>query len=70
VQFAYEVAEEAMVGAGLSPDFARLLVELDRSFNDGFIRPTQPMTQDHLGTTGIEHFAKEFASAFRAANRT
>jgi len=69
VKFAYEVAEEAMVGAGLSPDYARLLIELDRSFNEGLIRPTQPMTQDHLGTTGIEHFAKEFASAFRAATR-
>jgi len=67
VQFAYEVAEETMVGAGMSPDYARLLIELDRSLSDGLIRPTQFTTQDHLGTTSIEHFAKEFAAAFRAA---
>jgi len=69
IQFAYKVTEEAMVGAGLSPDYARLLIELDRSLNDGLIRPTQPMTQDHLGKTSIEHFAQEFAVAFRAATR-
>ncbi len=69
VQFAYEVAEEAMVGAGMSPDSARLLIEMDRSVNEGLIRPTQPMTQDHLGTTSIEHFAEEFAAAFRVATR-
>ncbi len=69
IQFAYKVTEEAMVGAGMSPDSARLLIELDRSLNDGLIRPTQPMTQDHLGKTSIEHFAQEFAVAFRAATR-
>ena len=69
VQFSYEVVEEAMVGAGMSPDSARLLIEIDRSFNDGLIRPTQPMTQDHLGKTSIEQFAEEFAAAFRVATR-
>jgi len=67
VQFAYEVTEEAMVGAGMSPDFARLLIELDRGLNEGLIRPTQPMTPEHLGQTTIEEFAQEFSAAFRAA---
>lgn len=69
VQFPYEDAEKAMVGAGLSPDSARLLIEMDRSFNEGFIRPTQPMTRDHLGTTSIEQFADAFAVAYRATMR-
>ena len=67
VQFAYEKVEEAMVGAGMSPDAARLLIEMDRSLNEGLIRTTQAMTPDHLGKTGIEDFAEEFAVAFRAA---
>jgi uncharacterized protein YbjT (DUF2867 family) len=69
VQFPYEEAEKAMVGEGMSPDAARLLVEMNRSFNDGFIQPTQPMTPDHVGTTRIEEFAETFAAAFRAATR-
>ncbi|MGH7205938.1 MAG: NmrA family NAD(P)-binding protein [Nitrospiraceae bacterium] len=69
VQFAYEVTEEAMVGAGMSPDSARLLIEIDRSLNDGLIQPTQPMTQHHLGKTSIEQFAEEFGAAYRATTR-
>jgi len=69
VQFSYEDAEKAMVAGGLKPDVARLLIEMDRGLNDGLIRPTQPMTEDHLGKTGIEDFAEEFASAFRATTR-
>ena len=66
VQVAYEQVKEAMVGAGMSPDAARLLIELDQSLNEGLIRTTQAMTPDHLGKTGIENFAEEFAAAFRA----
>jgi uncharacterized protein YbjT (DUF2867 family) len=69
VQFPYEDAEKAMVKAGLSPDAARLMIEMNRSFNEGFIRPTQPMIQDHLGTTNIETFAKTFTAAFEVAIR-
>jgi len=69
VQFQYEDAEKAMVKAGLSPDAARLMIEMNRSFNEGLIRPTQSMTLDHLGTTDIAAFAKTFAAAFGAATR-
>lgn len=69
MQFPYGDAEKAMVGAGMSPDSARLLIEMNRSFNEGLIRPTQPMTQDHLGVTSIEQFAESFAAVFRAATR-
>ncbi len=69
VQFQYEDAEKAMVKAGLSPDTARLMIEMNRSFNEGLIRPTQSMTLDHLGTTDIAAFAKTFAAAFGAATR-
>ncbi len=69
VQFDYEVANTAMLGAGMRPDWVGLVMEMNRGFNDGLIRTTQPMTQDHLGRTSIEHFAEEFAAAFRAATR-
>lgn len=70
LQFPYADAEKAMVGGGFSPDAARLLIEMNRSFNEGVIRPTQPMTQDHLGSTGIETWAtKTFAPAFAATAR-
>ena len=64
VQFSYEDAEKAMIGAGLSPDSARLMIEMNRSFNEGLIMPTQTMTQDHMGTTRIEDFARMFKEAF------
>lgn len=69
VQFPYEEAEKAMLATGMKPDVVGLFIEMDRSFNDGLIRPTQPMTEDHLGKTGIEDFAEEFAAAFRVTTR-
>ncbi len=69
VQFSYEEAGKSMLAAGMKPDVVGLLLELDRGLNEGLIRPTQPMTQDHLGSTSIEHFAEEFAPAFRATPR-
>jgi len=69
VQFPYEEAEQAMLAAGMKPDVVGLFIEMDRCLNDGLIRATQPMTRDHLGSTSIEHFAEEFAAAFRATPR-
>ena len=58
-----------MLAAGMKPDVVGLFIEMDRGLNDGLIRATQPMTRDHLGSTSIEHFAEEFAAAFRATPR-
>ena len=69
VQFPYEEAEKAMGATGMKPDIVGLIIEMNRSLNEGLIRPTQPMTPDHLGRTSIEQFADEFAAAFRATPR-
>lgn len=59
-----------MLATGMKPDVVGLFLEMNRSFNDGPIPPTQPMTQNNLGTTSIEQFAKGFAAAFRVATQT
>lgn len=69
VQFPYEEADKAMLATGMKPDIVGLIIEMDRGVNEGLIRTTQPMTQDHLGKTSIEDFAEEFAAAFRATRR-
>jgi uncharacterized protein YbjT (DUF2867 family) len=66
VQVSYPEAEKAMLAAGMNPDVVVLFLEMMRSFNEGLIRPEQPVTQDHLGTTTIEQFAEVFAAAYRA----
>lgn len=66
VQFPYEQAEQAMVGAGLSPSMAGLLVEMDRNFNEEVITPTETRSPDNTTATSIEAWAPVFAGAFGA----
>jgi uncharacterized protein YbjT (DUF2867 family) len=66
VQFPYEDAEKAMIQMGLSPDVARLFIEMQRGMNDGLIRPTQPRGPETSTPTPIEEFAKTFAQAYQA----
>jgi uncharacterized protein YbjT (DUF2867 family) len=67
VPFGYDEAQKAMSSSGISPDYARLLIEMNRSFNEGRILPTQPMTGEHAGRTTVEQFAESFAAAYRSA---
>ncbi len=67
VQFPYEAAEQGMVAAGLSPDVARLMVELNRSINEGkAISGTQRRAENNTPTT-IEQFAQTFAAVYHAS---
>ncbi len=67
VQFPYEEAQKAMVGMGLSMDYARLLVEMMRSMNEGIMKPTQARDANTTTPTSIEWFADNvFAAAFNA----
>lgn len=67
VQFAYEDAEKAMVQMGLSPDAARLLIEMNRSINEGIIQRTQPRNEQSTTPTSIEEFTKTiFAPLYSA----
>lgn len=64
IQASYEDAEKAMVSAGMKPISAKLMVELHKSFNDGLVKTTQPITDDHKGLTTFANFAQEFAAVF------
>ncbi len=66
VQFPYEEAEKAMLGAGMSPDTARAFVEMYRAFNDGLLRPTEPRSAANTTPTSFDAFAKTFAAAYAA----
>jgi len=65
VQFPYEDALKAMVGSGMKPGIAGLMVEMYRGFNEGRVRPETPVKD--RGTTTLEDFAKGFAAAFKAS---
>jgi uncharacterized protein YbjT (DUF2867 family) len=67
VQFPYDKAERAMLAAGMKPDVVGLFLEMSRSFNEGLVQPTQPMTRDRLAVTTVEQFANVFAAAYSAA---
>lgn len=66
VQFPYEEAKKAMVGMGLSADYAGLLVEMMKSMNEGIMRPTQVRDAKTTTPTSIEWFADNvFAPMFK-----
>jgi uncharacterized protein YbjT (DUF2867 family) len=64
VQFPYEDAKKGMVGSGMKPPMADLMLEMNRAFNEGRLEPTQALTANPRGTTTIEEFAKGFAGAY------
>ncbi len=66
VQFPYTDAEKAMVGMGLSADYARLLIEMTRSMNDGIMKPSQSRTTASTTPTSIEQFAGIFDTLLKA----
>jgi len=68
VQFSYEEAKRAMLSSGMKPSTVDLLIEMDRSYNEGKILPTQEINKDHQGSTTIEQFAQVFAAAYRVTN--
>jgi uncharacterized protein YbjT (DUF2867 family) len=67
VQFPYAHAEKAMIGMGLSADYAGLLIEMTRGMNEGRIKPTQARDAKTTTPTTIEWFAENvFAAAFKS----
>jgi uncharacterized protein YbjT (DUF2867 family) len=61
VQANYEEAEKAMLSAGMSHDMARLMIEMERSENEGRIRSLETRSAENTTPTSMEEFAKEFA---------
>jgi uncharacterized protein YbjT (DUF2867 family) len=68
VQFPEEEARKAMAGMGLSGSAVEAMLEMQRGFNIGKIRPTQERNPANTTPTTLEEFAKTiFAMAYRAA---
>lgn len=66
VQFPYEDAKQGMIGAGMTPQMAGLMIEMNQAFNEGRLEPTQAMGPGHRGTTTLKEFLPGYAAAYRA----
>ncbi len=68
VQFPEEKAREAMSGMGMSASAVEAMLEMQRGFNEGKIRPTRDRDAESTTPTTLEEFAETvFAAAFRKA---
>jgi uncharacterized protein YbjT (DUF2867 family) len=68
VQFPEEEARKAMAGAGMSGGVIEGMLEMQRGFNAGIIRPTRERNAESTTPTTLERFANSvFAHAYRAA---
>jgi len=68
VLFPEEEARKAMEGIGMSRSAVEAMLEMQRGFNAGTIRPTQERNAENTTPTTLEEFAKTvFANAYRAA---
>jgi hypothetical protein len=57
-----------MVGTGMSESAAEALLEMERGFNEGRIRPTRERDAESTTPTTLEDFANSaFTRAYRAA---
>jgi uncharacterized protein YbjT (DUF2867 family) len=68
VQFPEEEARKAMAGMGMSGGAVEAMLEMQRGFNAGRIRPTRERDAENTTPTTMEEFAKTiFATTYRAA---
>jgi uncharacterized protein YbjT (DUF2867 family) len=66
VQISYDDHANAMKGAGMKPSISGLMVEMTRGMNEGKVRATQDMTDEHRGKTTLDSFAAVFAQAYKS----
>lgn len=69
VQLSHDDAEKAMIASGMKHQVAKLMVDMQKAFNEGLIKPTQQMTAEHKGKTTIEEFAKVFSQLYRSTKK-
>jgi uncharacterized protein YbjT (DUF2867 family) len=68
VQFSEEDARKAMTAAGMSGSVVEAMLEMQRGFNAGIVRPTRERSVESTTPTTLEGFSKSFfAHAYRAA---
>lgn len=67
-QFPEEDARKAMAAAGMSGSVVEAMLEMQRGFNAGIVRPTRERSAESTTPTTLEGFSKSFfAHAYRAA---
>ncbi|MFN0151072.1 MAG: SDR family NAD(P)-dependent oxidoreductase [bacterium] len=67
VEFPYEDAEKALLGMGMTPDWAATMIDLYRGFNEGRVAATEARSKENTTPTTIEEFAATtFAAAYNA----
>ena len=67
MQFPYDAALDAMMGAGLSKSMASLYVEMSKAFNDGIVKSVEGRNPRNTTPTRFEDFATNvLAPAYHA----
>ncbi len=64
VQISLEEERDKLIKAGLHPSVADSLIEMDKAFDTGLIKPTQELTAEHRGTTTFDEFANMLVHDF------
>jgi uncharacterized protein YbjT (DUF2867 family) len=68
VRFSEDDARKAMGGAGMSGSVIEAMLEMQRGFNAGIVRPTRERSAENTTPTTLERFSKTvFAHAYRVA---
>jgi uncharacterized protein YbjT (DUF2867 family) len=68
IQFPEEEARKAMIGMGMARSVVEAMLEMERGFNEGKIRPSQARNTENTTLSTLEEFAKTvFARAYKAA---
>lgn len=68
VRFSEDDARISMAGAGISGNVIEAMLEMQRGFNAGIIRPTRERNAESTTPTTLERFSKAvFANAYRVA---
>ncbi len=69
VHHSLQQVEEELIASGMKHQVAKLVVEMQKAFNDGKIVSTQELTAEHKGKTSLEEFCKVFSQNYRSAKK-
>lgn len=69
VHHSYLETEKELIASGMKHQIAKLMVEMQKAFNDGKIVPTQTLTAGHKGKTTIEEFSKTVSHSYRSTKK-
>lgn len=64
-----EQAEKDMIASGIKHHIAKLIVEMNRAFNERKIKPTQQLTAEHKGKITFEEFCKTLSKMYNSRKK-